>query len=55
MNSQEIQQKIAELQSIMSQYKHRLGRLEKELYQAILDYQQALEEEKLKEIRSSLQ
>ena len=55
MGSQEIQQKVAELQSIMAQYKHGLGSLEKELYRAISDYQKALEEEKLKEIRSSLQ
>lgn len=38
----------------MSEYKHELGALEKELYRAISDYQKALEEEKLKEIRDSL-
>jgi hypothetical protein len=54
MTSQDIQQKVAELRSIMSQYKHELGGLEKELYRAISDYQKALEEEKLKEIRDSL-
>ena len=55
MNSHEIQQKVSELKLIMNQYKHKLGSLEKELYRAISDYQKALEEEKLKEIRSSLQ
>jgi len=54
MNSQEIQQKAKELQFIMSQYKHDLGAIEKELYRAISDYQKALEEEKLKELRSNL-
>ena len=54
MDGQEIKKKVAELQSIMSQYKHELGSLEKELYRAISDYQNALEEEKLKEIRASL-
>lgn len=54
MNSQEIQQKAKELQSIMTQYKHELGSLEKELFKAISDYQKALEEEKLKEIRDNL-
>ncbi len=54
MDGKEIQQKVAELQSIMSQYKHELGSLEKELYRAISDYQKALEEEKLKEIRQGL-
>lgn len=55
MDSQDIKIKVAELQSIMSQYQHGLGSLEKELYRAISDYQKALEEEKLKEIRQSLQ
>ncbi len=54
MNGQEIQRKVTELQSIMSQYKHELGSIEKELYRAISDYQKALEDEKLKEIRQSL-
>jgi len=55
MDQSEIPQKVAELQSIMFQYKHELSRLEKELYRAISDYQKTLEEEKLEEIRSSLQ
>ena len=50
-----IQQKAKELQAVMSEYKHGLGILEKELYRAISDYQKALEEEKLKEIRASLE
>jgi DNA anti-recombination protein RmuC len=54
MNSQEIQQKVTELQAILSQFRLELGNLEKELYQAITDYQEALKEERLKEIRQSL-
>jgi len=54
MNSEEIQKKANELKEIMANYKHELGSLEKELYRAISDYQKALEEEKLKEIRDSL-
>jgi regulator of replication initiation timing len=54
MNSQEIQQKVVELKSIMTQYKQELGGLERELYRAISEYQKALEDEKLKEIRQSL-
>ena len=54
MSKEEIQQKIKELELIMSQYKNELGSLEKELFQALSDYQKALEEEKLKEIRQSL-
>ena len=54
MDRQEIQKKIRELRAIMSQYKQELGGLEKELFRAISDYQKALEEEKIKEIRASL-
>ena len=54
MNSQEIQQKIAELEAIMSKYRLTLSRFEKELSSAILDYHRALEEEKLKEIKARL-
>lgn len=54
MDGQQIQQKVTELKSIMTQYKHELGGLERELYRAISEYQKALEEEKLKELRQSL-
>ena len=54
MNKQEIEQKVKELQSIMSEYKQHLNSLEKELYRAISEYQKALEEEKVKEIRDGL-
>lgn len=54
MNQLEIQQKVVELQSTMSLYKHEFSSLEKELYRAISDYQKALEDEKLKEIRNNL-
>lgn len=51
---QKIQQKIKELELIMSQYKNNLGGLEKELFQAISDYQKALKDEKIKEIKQNL-
>lgn len=54
MNKQEIQKKVAELKTIMSQYKKEFDILEKELYYAISDYQKALEEEKIKEIKDKL-
>ena len=54
MNSQDIQQKVKDLNSILSEYKYELSGLEKELYRAISDYQKALEKVKLKEIRQSL-
>jgi hypothetical protein len=54
MNQSEIQKKAAELKKIMSEYKRGLSALEKELYRAISAYQKALEEERLKQIRSTL-
>lgn len=51
---QEIRQKIKELEIIMSQYKNDLGGLENELLQVISDYQKALKDEKIKEIKQSL-
>ena len=54
MHQQDIQKKVEELKTIMVNYKLELGSLEKDLYQAISDYQKALEEEKLKELRDSL-
>jgi hypothetical protein len=54
MTKEEIQQKVKELQLVMSKYKNNLGTLEKELFQAISDYQKALDQEKIKEIKQSL-
>lgn len=54
MSDPKIQQKVKELESIMLQYKQELGVLDKELFQAISDYQKALDEERLKEIKQSL-
>lgn len=39
---------------VMAQYNHDLSVLEKELFKAVSQYQKALEEEKLKEVRNSL-
>ena len=54
MTKEDIQQKIKELELILSQYKHDLGALENELFQAISDYQKALDQEKASEIRQRL-
>ncbi len=54
MDKQEIQRKAGELQAILVQYKSGLSVLEKELLKAISDYQDALKEEKLKEIRGNI-
>lgn len=53
-NSQEIKQKISELQAILSQYKNKLGSLEKELNQVISEYRKALEKEKINELKKEL-
>lgn len=54
MDREEIQKKVAELTKIMGQYTQDLGSLEKELYQAISDYQNALEEERLQELSQGI-
>ena len=54
MDKDEIQQKTAELQQIILEYKNELGVAERELSQAILNYQKALEDEKISEIKKSL-
>ena len=54
MNKAEIQKKITELESIMSQYKNELGILETELFKVISEYQDALKKEKIKEIKQRL-
>lgn len=55
MSKDEIEQKMKELQSVLSQYKDELGVLETELFSVVSDYQKALEEEKVKEIKQTLQ
>jgi len=54
MDKEEIQKKVLELQKVMLNFKKGMREQEKELFRAISDYQKALEEEKLKEIRESL-
>lgn len=53
MDKKEIQNKITELNNILSTYRGELSGLEKELFQAISEYQKALEKEKIKEIKQS--
>jgi hypothetical protein len=52
--NEEIKQKVEELAAIMSSYHGQLGQFEHELSQALHDYQKALDEEKLKEVRDSI-
>jgi oligoendopeptidase F len=54
MDKDEIQKKIAELESIMAQYKNELSVFEKEIFKVISEYQNALKEEKIKEIKQNL-
>jgi len=54
MDKQQIEQKVNELQVIMSEYKGDFSKLEKELFLIISDYQKALDEEKLKQVRGQL-
>lgn len=52
--TEEIKQKVDELAAIMANYQGQLGQFEHELYQALHDYQKALDEEKLKEVRENI-
>lgn len=54
MNKQDIQQKVKELHEIMKEYAVEMNGLEKELFQAVSDYQKALEEEKIKQIKTRI-
>ena len=54
MDKQEIQRKVDELKVILVEYKNNLGTLEKELLKVVADYHDALKEEKLKEIKTSM-
>lgn len=55
MNSKVTQHKIAQLQQILSLYKQDREKLEKELDLALKSYQEALGQEKIKEIQKDLQ
>jgi hypothetical protein len=50
----DIKQKAKELETIMAEYKGTLSNLEKELFQALSDYQKALDQEKIKELKEQL-
>ena len=54
MDKDEIQQKATELNEIMKNYKGRLSELERQLFDAITEYQKALEQERIKEIKDKL-
>ena len=54
MDKREIQNKATELKNILSKYQGELSGLEKEFFQAIFEYQKALSEEKIREIKQSL-
>ncbi len=54
MNQDEIKQKAAELNEIMKNYRGQLNELERQLFDAISEYQKALEQERIKEIRDKL-
>ena len=54
MNQDEIKQKAVELNEIMKNYKGQLNELERQLFDAVSEYQKALEQERLKEIRDKL-
>ncbi len=53
MTQEEIQEKMREIEAIISQYKSDLSALEKELIQVMSDYQNALDQEKMKQIVQS--
>ena len=54
MDKRKIQNKATELKDILSQYQGELSELEKKLFQAISEYQKALSEERIEEIKQSL-
>jgi hypothetical protein len=49
-----IREKTEELKSIMSGYKAQFGNLEKQLFQAVLDYENAVREKKVEEIKKEI-
>ncbi len=54
MVKEDIRKKITELESIMAQHKNDLSAVEVEIFKVISEYQNALKEEKIKEIKQSL-
>ncbi len=54
MDKTEIQKKAGELQNILLKYRGQLSLLEKQLSNAISEYQKAIDEQKVKELRESL-
>jgi hypothetical protein len=54
MDKEKIQNAIEELNLLISKYKDQLHILEKELNEVISDYQRQLKEEKIKEIKKTL-
>ncbi|MDB5259349.1 MAG: hypothetical protein JWO73_557 [Candidatus Taylorbacteria bacterium] len=54
MDSKEIRTKAEELKSILSASRGELSILEKELLNAVGEYQKALNEEKIREIKQTL-
>ena len=50
----EIKRKIEELKTVMSDYKAQFGDLEKQLFQAVLDYENALRQKKLAELKKEI-
>lgn len=54
MTREEIEERKKALDNIMAEYHQELAALEKELGQTIREYTEALTEEKLRELRSTL-
>ena len=54
MDKTEIKNKVTELQNILLRYRGELHVLEKQLFNVISEYQKAVDEEKIKELKRSL-
>lgn len=54
MSQTDIEIKAAELEEVLTKYKSDLGSLEKELLAVVAEYKKALEAEKIKKIKASL-
>ncbi len=54
MDRTTIEEKMAELQSLLVQYRSSLGGLEKDLLAVISEYHAALKEERLRELKKDL-
>lgn len=55
MDKTEIQNKAEELKNILTKYKRELSQLETELFITISKYQKAVDEERIKELKESLE